>query len=136
MSKMKKLILSLVLFSLAGCSANSSPERHARHFVFNQTEMLSGTMHNNRNAAYAANLPQFKKLYDMGKADKQKGVSQDQALAYADMIRKQAEQPQSTQATNTNNKNDKWTEDINAKDARLWHNQLADTYLDGYKGIQ
>ena len=69
-------------------------------------------------------------------ADRQKGVTPAQANAVAEATRKLGQQQNKVENHYTPNKQDKWTEDAESKEAVLWYNELAGAYLDGYNGVK
>ncbi|MGU3412654.1 Exc2 family lipoprotein [Enterobacteriaceae bacterium C23F] len=133
---MKKLMTIVVAISLAGCAAKSAPEKHAWYFSQHTTGTLNGNFVTPRNKIYSMNLPQFKTVYQQGVADKASGKDKAYANAYAASIRKEAEKPHQMDMTFTSNTSDKWQSTVEYKDAQLWFDELAKTYLDGYNGVQ
>lgn len=133
---MKKIALMVMAVSLAACSTQTSPERHARHFAYNATGTLNGNMATDRGGMVEINLPKFRDIYARGAADRQKGVTQVQATEVAEATRKLGQEQNQVEHHFTPNKQDKWKEDAEAKDNVLWYNELAGAYLDGYNGVK
>ncbi|HHA3594089.1 TPA: Exc2 family lipoprotein [Salmonella enterica subsp. enterica serovar Newport] len=130
---MKRLLLVSVIALLAGC-AQTSPEHHAHHYAYQRSETLNGNFTNAREADYRLNLPNFQKMYEMGKADRAAGKPASYAKSFTDALMNQAEHstintsytfaPQAPVETNVDD----------LKNARLYFSSLAETYLDGYEG--
>ncbi|PXW60679.1 hypothetical protein CRX67_14510 [Enterobacteriaceae bacterium A-F18] len=133
---MKKITLMIMAVALAACTTQTSPERHARHFAYNASETMNGNMVTDRGGMVALNLPKFQDIYARGVADRQKGVTPAQANAVAEATRKLGQQQNKVENHYTPNKQDKWTEDAESKEAVLWYNELAGAYLDGYNGVK
>ena len=103
---------------LSGCaSSKTSPERHAFYFVSHQSSFTGGNYTSSVQKNYQLNVAQFRELYARGKADRAEGRTQAQELF-------------------AGNTKDKWSSDMDSKDAILFGNELAATYLDGYNGVQ
>ena len=71
-----------------------------------------------------------------GKADRAEGRTQAEASEYAQSIRDQLKENATSQELFAGNTKDKWSSDMDSKDAILFGNELAATYLDGYNGVQ
>ncbi len=85
---------------------------------------------------YRLNVAQFRELYARGRADRTEGLTQEEAHQYAQSIRDQLKENAKSQESFAGNAKDKWTSAMDEKDAALFGNELAATYLDGYNGVQ
>lgn len=65
-----------------------------------------------------------------------KRVSESDAQRVADAIKQQALEGVKSQHSFNGNASDRWSETMEAKDARLFGNELAGAYLDGLHGIK
>src|SRR5690606_33082604 len=128
-------ILGIAL--LSGCtSTKTSPERHAYYFVSHKSNFVGGNFTSSVPQNYRLNVPQFRELYAQGKADRSAGRTAAEASEYAQSIRDQLRKEASTDHAFSGNASDKWTSEMEDKDAILFGNELAATYLDGYNGVQ
>ncbi|WP_152081309.1 Exc2 family lipoprotein [Enterobacter oligotrophicus] len=133
--KMLAAILGIAL--LSGCtSTKTSPERHAYYFVSHKSNFVGGNFTSSVPQNYRLNVPQFRELYAQGKADRSAGRTAAEASEYAQSIRDQLRKEASTDHAFSGNASDKWTSEMEDKDAILFGNELAATYLDGYNGVQ
>ena len=108
---------------LSGCaSSKTSPERHAYYFVSHKTNFTGGNFTSSVSQNYRLNVPQFREL--------------SEANQYAQSIRDQLKNQAKTEHAFDGNTADKWTSQMEEKDAVLFGNELAATYLDGYNGVQ
>ena len=131
------LALGCALTLLSGCtSTKSSPERHAYSFVAHRSDFVGGNFTVNRQQNYQINLPTFRDIYARGEADRKKGLSEADARRVADAIKQQILEGTESKHAFNGNANDRWSETMEAKDARLFGNELAGAYLDGYQGIK
>lgn len=122
---------------LSGCaSSKTSPERHAYYFVSHKTNFTGGNFTSSVSQNYRLNVPQFRELYEQGKTDRAAGRTLSEANQYAQSIRDQLKKQAKTEHAFDGNTADKWTSQMEEKDAVLFGNELATTYLDGYNGIQ
>lgn len=122
---------------LSGCaSSKTSPERHAYYFVSHKTNFTGGNFTSSVSQNYRLNVPQFRELYEQGKTDRAAGRTLSEANQYAQSIRDQLKKQAKTEHTFDGNTADKWTSQMEEKDAVLFGNELAATYLDGYNGVQ
>ncbi|EGK60526.1 hypothetical protein HMPREF9086_2632 [Enterobacter hormaechei ATCC 49162] len=133
-----KLIAALFgIAILSGCaSSKTSPERHAFYFVSHQSSFTGGNYTSSVQKNYQLNVAQFRELYARGKADRAEGRTQAEASEYAQSIRDQLKENAKSQELFAGNAKDKWSSDMDSKDAILFGNELAATYLDGYNGVQ
>ncbi|MEZ6874765.1 Exc2 family lipoprotein [Enterobacter sp. KBR-315C3_2022] len=133
--KWRVVLLGIAL--LNGCAnSKTSPERHAYYFVSHKSSFVGGNYASSVAQNYRLNVPQFRELYDHGKADRAAGRTAAEANEYAQSIRDQLKTEASTDHAFTGNANDKWSTSMEPKDAILFGNALAATYLDGYNGVQ
>ena len=131
------IALGCSLTALSGCtSSKSSPERHAYYFVSHRNDFVGGNFATNRQENYRLNLPTFTEIYARGQQDKKSGMSESDARRTADAIRQQVAEGTKTQHAFTGNASDKWDNEMENKDAVLFSNELAGTYLDGYFGVK
>lgn len=122
---------------LSGCaSSKTSPERHAYYFVSHKTNFTGGNFTSSVSQNYRLNVPQFRELYEQGKTDRAAGHTLSEANQYAQSIRDQLKNQAKTEHAFDGNTADKWTSQMEEKDAVLFSNELATTYLDGYNGVQ
>ncbi len=122
---------------LSGCaSSKTSPERHAFYFVSHQSSFTGGNYTSSVQKNYQLNVAQFRELYARGKADRAEGRTQAEASEYPQSIRDQLKENVTSQELFAGNAKDKWSSDMDSKDALLFGNELAATYLDGYNGVQ
>ncbi|CZU82487.1 Exc2 family lipoprotein [Enterobacter ludwigii] len=122
---------------LSGCaSSKTSPERHAYYFVSHKTNFTGGNFTSSVSQNYRLNVPQFRELYEQGKTDRAAGRTLSEANQYAQSIRDQLKKQAKTEHAFDGNTEDKWTSQMEEKDAVLFGNELAATYLDGYNGVQ
>ena len=132
----KHIALFLGIALLSGCAnTKTSPERHAYYFVSHKSSFVGGNYTSSVSQNYRLNVPQFRELYARGKADRAAGRTQEEAAAYAQSIRDQLKQDASTDHSFNGNASDKWTSGMEEKDAILFGNELAASYLDGYNGV-
>ena len=117
-------------------AAKTSPERHAFYFVSHQSSFTGGNYTSSVQKNYQLNVAQFRELYARGKADRAEGRTQAEASEYAQSIRDQLKENATSQELFAGNTKDKWSSDMDSKDAILFGNELAATYLDGYNGVQ
>ena len=116
--KIAFIALGCSLAALSGCtSSKSSPERHAYYFVSHRSDFVGGNFVSNRQENYRLNLPNFTDIYARGQQDRKSGMSESDARRTADV-------------------SDKWDNEMENKDAVLFGNELAGTYLDGYFGVK
>lgn len=135
--KIALIALGCSLAALSGCtSSKSSPERHAYYFVSHRSDFVGGNFVSNRQENYRLNLPNFTDIYARGQQDRKSGMSESDARRTADAIRQQVAQGTKTQHAFTGNVSDKWDNEMENKDAVLFGNELAGTYLDGYFGVK
>ena len=133
----KTLAVILGIAVLSGCaSSKTSPERHAYYFVSHKSSFTGGNYTSGVPENYRLNVPQFREIYARGKADRAEGRTLAEANEYAQSIRDQLKENAQSQHAFTGNANDTWTSDMDIKDAVLFGNELAATYLDGYNGVQ
>lgn len=131
----KTLILVAITALLAGCT-QSPPLRHSYHYATHQTEMVSGNFVNNPRATAQMNLKIFEDLYNSGKSDRTTGVRETEALRKAAEI-KTANMNAVKKSTFINSPQARADiEQSDPRDAKLWAEELSETYLDGYRGIQ
>ncbi|KTH36859.1 Exc2 family lipoprotein [Klebsiella aerogenes] len=129
--------LGCALALLSGCtSSKTSPERHAYSFVSHRSDFVGGNFTVNRQQNYQMNLPNFRDIYARGQEDRKKRVSKSDAQRVADAIKQQALEGVKSQHSFNGNASDRWSETMEAKDARLFGNELAGAYLDGFHGIK
>jgi len=122
---------------LSGCaSSKTSPERHAYYFVSHKTNFTGGNFTSSVSQNYRLNVPQFRELYEQGITDRAAGRTLSEAIQYAQSIRDQLKKQAKTEHAFDGNTADKWTSQMEDKDAVLFGNELAATYLDGYNGVQ
>lgn len=122
---------------LGGCaSSKTSPERHAYYFVAHQSNFVGGNYATSVQENYRLNVPQFRDVYAQGKAERAAGHTATEASQYAQSIRDQLKKSTKTQNTFSENASDKWSSDMEEKDAILFGNELAASYLDGFNGVQ
>lgn len=122
---------------LSGCaSSKTAPERHAYYFVSHSSNFVGGGFTSNTQKNYRLNVSQFRELYEQGKTDRKAGRTASEASQYAQSIRDQQKKSVKTHNRFDGNANDKWTTDMEMKDAILFGNELAASYLDGYNGVQ
>ena len=122
---------------LSACNSNKpSPERHAYYFVSHQSNFTGGNYTSSISQNYRLNVPQFRELYKQGKADRAAGQPPSYAQQYAQAIRDRLKEEAKTEHAFTGNSDSKWTSEMEPKDAILYGNELATTYLDGYHGVQ
>lgn len=136
-SKLVFLALGCSLAALSGCTASkSSPERHAYYFVAHRSDFVGGNFAVNQQENYRLNLPTFSEAYQRGKQDRTAGVSESDARRNADAIKQQVAKGAQTQHSFTGNAGDKWSNEMENKDAVLFGNELSGAYLDGYLGVK
>lgn len=133
-----KLIAALMgIALLSGCaSSKTAPERHAYYFVSHSSNFVGGNFTSNTQQNYRLNVPQFRELYEQGKTDRKAGRTAGEASQYAQSIRDQLKKNVKTDHSFNGNANDKWSSEMEMKDAILFGNELAASYLDGYNGVQ
>jgi len=133
-----KVIAALVgIALLGGCaSSKTAPERHAYYFVSHSSNFVGGNFTSNTQQNYRLNVPQFRELYEQGKTDRKAERTAGEASQYAQSIRDQLKKSVKTDHSFNGNANDKWSSDMEMKDAILFGNELAASYLDGYNGVQ
>ncbi|WP_395300329.1 Exc2 family lipoprotein [Enterobacter sp. ECC-175] len=135
--KGKWRIALLGIALLSGCtSSKTSPERHAYYFVSHKSSFIGGNYTSSVGQNYRLNVPQFRELYARGKSDRAAGRTAAEAGEYAQSIRDQLKKEANTDHAYTGNANDTWSTRMEEKDAILFGNALAATYLDGYNGVQ
>ncbi|MFO3695667.1 Exc2 family lipoprotein [Enterobacter huaxiensis] len=133
----KAIAVILGIAVLSGCAGTkTSPERHAYYFVSHKTSFTGGNFTSSVPENYRLNVPQFRELHARGKADRAEGRTLAEANEYAQSIRDQLKENAKSQQSFSGNANDKWSSDMDMKDAVLFGNELAATYLDGYNGVQ
>lgn len=133
--KVAAAILSVV--ALSGCtSTKTAPERHAYYFVSHKSSFTGGNFASSVPENYRLNVPQFREMYASGKADRASGHTEAEANVYAQSIRDQLKKSAVTKQSFSGNANDQWSSDMDQKDAVLFGNELAATYLDGFNGVQ
>ena len=99
-------------------------------------DFVGGNFANSQQLNYRLNVPQFRELYEQGKTDRKAGRTLVVANEYAQSIRDQVLKGVKTNNSFTGNKSDQWSSDMEEKDAKLFGNELAASYLDGYNGVQ
>jgi ABC-type transport system involved in cytochrome c biogenesis ATPase subunit len=129
------LILIAIATTLVGC-AKTAPMRHSYHYATHQSSELNGNLVSKPDATARLNLHVFEELYNSGKVDRAAGISEETALQKAEHIKTAnlgvaekksfANAPQAASSI----------EPGEAKDAKLWAEELRETYLDGYRGVQ
>lgn len=135
--KGKRVAVMMGILVLTGCAnTKTAPERHAYYFIGHKSNFVGGNFANNQQQNYRLNVPQFREIYAQGKADRTAGRTSAEAAEYAQSIRDQVKQNVTTNHSFTGNASDKWTSDMELKDAILFGNELAASYLDGYNGVQ
>ncbi|NTZ44243.1 MULTISPECIES: Exc2 family lipoprotein [Lelliottia] len=133
--KIMAVVMGIAL--LSGCSSTkTAPERHAYYFVSHKSTFVGGNFTSNQQQNYRLNVPQFRELYEQGKTDRKAGRIASEASQYAQSIRDQLKKSVKTNHSFSGNANDKWSSDMEMKDAILFGNELAASYLDGYNGVQ
>lgn len=133
----KYLAALMAVTILVGCAnSKTAPERHAYYFVSHQSNFVGGNFANSQQLNYRLNVPQFRELYEQGKTDHKAGRTLVEANEYAQSIRAQVLKGVKTNNSFTGNKSDQWSSDMEEKDAKLFGNELAASYLDGYNGVQ
>ncbi|MGG2076234.1 Exc2 family lipoprotein [Lelliottia nimipressuralis] len=133
----KYLAALMAVTVLVGCAnSKTAPERHAYYFVSHQSNFVGGNFANSQQLNYRLNVPQFRELYEQGKTDHKAGRTLVEANEYAQSIRAQVLKGVKTNNSFTGNKSDQWSSDMEEKDAKLFGNELAASYLDGYNGVQ
>ena len=101
-----------------------------------KTNFTGGNFTSSVSQNYRLNVPQFRELYEQGKTDRAAGRTLSEANQYAQSIRDQLKNKAKTEHAFDGNTADKWTSQMEEKDAVLFGNELATTYLDGYNGVQ
>lgn len=132
---MKKIIMVVMAVALVGCAAQTSPQRHAKNFAMHAEETLNGNMRTDRNGMYQQVLPKFNEIYAQGKAERAKGTSEQEAQAYADVVRKEAQKLNTVESRFSGSPQVVDKDEASLKESVLWYNNLADTYLDGYHNV-
>ena len=133
----KLLAVVMGIAVLSGCaSTKTAPERHAYYFVSHKSNFVGGNFASNQQQNYRLNVPQFRELYEQGKTDRKAGRTASEASQYAQSIRDQLKKDVKTNHSFSGNADDKWSSDMEMKDALLFGNELAASYLDGYNGVQ
>ncbi|RXJ21482.1 Exc2 family lipoprotein [Lelliottia nimipressuralis] len=133
----KYLAALMAVTALVGCAnSKTAPERHAYYFVSHQSNFVGGNFANSQQLNYRLNVPQFRELYEQGKTDRKAGRTLVEANEYAQSIRDEVLKGVKTNNSFTGNKSDQWSSDMEEKDAKLFGNELAASYLDGYNGVQ
>lgn len=132
---MKKIIMMVMAVALVGCAAQTSPQRHAKNVAMHAEETMNGNMRTDRNGIYQLALPKFNEIYAQGKADRAKGASEQEAKAYADAVRKEAQKQNAIESRFTGSPQVVEKDEASLKEATLWYNNLAETYLDGYNSV-
>ncbi|MGK7286198.1 Exc2 family lipoprotein [Buttiauxella agrestis] len=129
------LILIAIATTLVGC-AKTAPMRHSYHYATHQSSELNGNLVSRPDATARLNLHVFEELYNSGKVNRAAGISEETALQKAELIKTAnlgAKQKKSfsnaPQAASS-------IEPGEAKDVMLWAEELRETYLDGYHGVQ
>lgn len=133
--KLTAVVMAIAI--LSGCaSSKTAPERHAYYFVSHKSNFVGGNFASNQQQNYRLNVPQFRELYEQGKTDRKAGRTASEASQYAQSIRDQLKKSVKTNHSFNGNANDQWSSDMEMKDALLFGNELAASYLDGYNGVQ
>lgn len=132
---MKKRILAAIAAAvvLSGCAPKTSPEMHARHFVYQGMESHDANLIVDKAGSVTSLLPTFQQLYNAGKADRACGRDAAYAQQQATALRSQALAEEST--GNFNNHNGQlFSEKRSPREAAILGDDLAQTYLDGFNG--
>lgn len=129
------LIIIAIATVLVGC-AKTVPMRHSYHYATHHSAELNGNLASRPDATARLNLPTFEKMYNLGKTDRAALISEETALQKAEQIKIAnlgAAEKQSfenaPQAVST-------VDPAEVSDAKLWAEELSETYLDGYRGAQ
>ncbi|EOC1289597.1 Exc2 family lipoprotein [Cronobacter muytjensii] len=118
---------------LAGCTARTSPEIHARHYVLQGMESHDANLVVDKSGSIAAFMPVFNQVYAQGKTDKAQGRDVIYAQQQANAWREQAREMKSTSEF-ANHRGQYSEERASPREQRILAEDLARTYLDGYYG--
>lgn len=129
---MKKVILVSLVMILAGCVAQSTPERHTRHYVTNNLDSLNPQYKIDVYGSIQSLLPAFQEAYNSGLQYKKDGKTEDQALTHSNYLRDPANYSPEITSTFTNNTSSVSTDTLEAKQLKAYATELAATFLDGY----
>lgn len=132
---MKKIIMVVMAVALVGCTAQTSPQRHAKNVASHVDETMNGNMRTDRNGIYQMVLPKFIEIYAQGKTDRAKGATEQQAKDYAQAVRKEAHKQNTVESRFSGSPQVVEKDEASEKESLLWYNNLADTYLDGYNNV-
>ncbi|MBP1130373.1 MULTISPECIES: Exc2 family lipoprotein [Serratia] len=129
----RTLILFTALFLSACTSQKSSPERHARHAIYQLArEDFSPEMRTQIPDSIKASIPFFDQFYQMGKTDRAKGLTRQQAEQREAYFRS----PEFIGETGNKSIfiNRKYSVDNPQKRQQILLDSAVATYWDGYEG--
>ncbi|ELY3813329.1 Exc2 family lipoprotein [Cronobacter sakazakii] len=127
------MVVVAVATLLAGCTARTSPEMHARHYVLQGMESHDANLRVDKAGSIAAFLPAFTSVYNQGKTDKAQGRDIAWAERQAKAYRDDACGMQTTSEF-ANHRGQFLDDSTSPREKRMLGDDLAQTYLDGFYG--
>ncbi|HAU5440375.1 Exc2 family lipoprotein [Cronobacter sakazakii] len=127
------MVVVAVATLLAGCTARTSPEMHARHYVLQGMESHDANLRVDKAGSIAAFLPAFTSVYNQGKTDKAQGRDIAWAERQAKAYRDDAYGMQTTSEF-ANHRGQFLDDNTSPREKRMLGDDLAQTYLDGFYG--
>ncbi|HGM5488954.1 TPA: Exc2 family lipoprotein [Serratia fonticola] len=125
------LLATLLLCACAG--PQSSVEKHARHATFQLAEAhFSPDTRTDISKSTKAAIPFFEQFYQLGKADRQDGLTREQAQQRVNEFRNPDFLPESEQKTTMYNQS--YTAESPKKQREILLENAIATYWDGYDG--
>ena len=132
----RRALLILAMTAMTGCAQNApTPYKDARHYVIHNMSELNGNYRIDVNGTVKQLEPTFKKFYELGKSDKQSGITitaageRAKGIIAAQMQHREAETSY-TPAPQAR----KGSETLDEREARAFGEALAGVYLDGFNG--
>lgn len=126
--------LTLILL-LGGCTSTlSSPERHAKHFVYASNNDSDPNFRTRMQESVRISVPFFDQIYQLGRKDKAAGINHDQAKMrteyfygdeFLDGIQRQED---FAGRSYSQSQTQKWR--------MLMSQEAAGAYMDGYNGVK
>lgn len=133
---MYKLLISIVLLTVGGCAAKTSPERHSLYYARHDPTMEGGNYVKRPGETAKLNLAVYQAVYSQGVNAKAKGVTPAQAASMAGDIYHSGVKATGGTETFMGLKDHKTQVTADERASQLWGQTLKETFLDGYNGIQ
>lgn len=124
-----------ILLVLGGCTSTlSSPERHAKHFVYASSQDFDPNFRTRMQESVRTTVPFFDQIYQLGQKDKAAGLNRDQATKRAEYFYGDEFLDGIQRKDNFAGKS--YSQLQTQKWRMLMSKEAAGAYMDGYNGVK